>query len=109
LNGSRNEARGVEAIARVCAHLFEQLAACGFVITETLVEGDGALLVCDFTFRSRRWRPRATRTIHGATPFKFAPDGRIAYHRDYSDAAEELYAKLPLIRPVLRLLRKFVA
>jgi steroid delta-isomerase len=104
-----NEVRGVEAIARVYAHMFEQLDDCRFVITDTLAEGDGALLVWDFTFHIRRWRPRTTRTIHGATHVKFAPDGRIAYHRDYWDAADELYAKLPLIGPLLRMLRKFIA
>jgi steroid delta-isomerase len=104
-----NEVQGVEAIARVYARMFEQLEVCRFVIAGTLAEGDGALLVWDFTFRIRRWRPRTTRTIHGATHVKFAPDGRIAYHRDYWDAAEELYSKLPLIGSVLRLLRKFIA
>jgi steroid Delta-isomerase len=104
-----NEVRGTEAIARVYARMFEQLDGCRFVIAETLAEGDAALLVWDFTFRIRRWRLRAPRTIHGATHVRFAPDGRIAYHRDYWDAAEELYAKLPLIGPVLRMLRKFVA
>ena len=104
-----NEVRGVEAIARVYASMFEQLDDCAFVIAETLAEGDGALLVWDFTFRIRRWPLRTTRTIHGATHLKFAPDGRVAYHRDYWDAAEELYAKLPLIGPLLRMLRKLVA
>jgi steroid delta-isomerase len=104
-----NEVRGVEAIGRVYARMFEEVDDCRFVITETLAEGDAALLVWDFTFRIRRWRPATIRTIHGATHVKFAPDGKIAYHRDYWDAAEELYAKLPLIGPVLRMLRKFVA
>ena len=104
-----NEVRGAEAIARIYARMFEQLDDCRFVIAETLAEGDGALLVWDFTFRIKTWRPRMTRMIHGATHFKFAPDGRIAYHRDYWDAAAELYAKLPLIGPLLRTLRKFVA
>ena len=104
-----NEVRGVEAIARVYARMFEQLEECRFVIAETLAEGDGALLVWDFTFRIRRWRPRTVQTIHGASHLTFAPDGKVAYHRDYWDAAEELYAKLPLIGPVLRMLRKFIA
>ena len=104
-----NEVRGVEAIGRVYARMFEEVDDCRFVITETLAEGDAALLVWDFTFRIRRWRPATIRTIHGATHVKFAPDGKIAYHRDYWDAAEELYAKLPLIGPVLRMLRKLIA
>jgi steroid delta-isomerase len=64
------------------------------------------MLTWDMTFRIRRLRPRESRTIHGATHLKFDAAGRIAYHRDYWDAAEELYAKLPLIGPVMRWLRR---
>jgi steroid delta-isomerase len=104
-----NEVRGVAAIARVYAHMFTQLDECRFVITETIAEGESALLIWDFTFRSRRWRPREVQAIHGATHLKLTGDGKIAYHRDYWDAAGELYAKLPLIGPVLRFLRKTLA
>jgi steroid delta-isomerase len=104
-----NEVRGVAAIARVYAHMFEQLDECRFVITETIAEGESALLIWDFTFRSRRWRPREVQAIHGATHLKLTADGKIGYHRDYWDAAEELYAKLPLIGPVLRSLRRMLA
>ena len=104
-----NEVRGVAAITRVYAHMFEQLDACRFVITETIAEGERALLTWDFTFRSRRWRPRQVQAIHGASHIKLTADGKIRYHRDYWDAAEELYAKLPLIGPVLRYLRRKLA
>lgn len=100
-----NEVRGVAAIARIYAHMLEQLDECRFVITETVADGDGAVLIWDFTFRSRRWRPRHMWAIHGASHIKLTPDGKVGYHRDYWDAAEELYAKLPLIGPVLRFLR----
>ncbi len=104
-----NEVRGVAAIAHVYAHMFEQLDDCRFVITESIAEGESAVLIWDFTFRSRRWRPREVRDIHGATHLKLTADGKIGYHRDYWDAAEELYAKLPLIGPLSRFLRRKLA
>jgi steroid delta-isomerase len=33
-------------------------------------------------------------------------DGRIAQHRDYWDAAEELYEKLPVIGGLMRWMRR---
>ena len=36
---------------------------------------------------------------------KLAPDGRVRWHRDYWDAAGELYEKLPVIGAVMRWLR----
>jgi len=36
-----------------------------------------------------------TTVIQGASTMRFAADGRVVYHREYWDAAEERYAKLP--------------
>ena len=36
---------------------------------------------------------------------KLAPDGRVRWHRDYWDAAGELYEKLPVIGAVMRWLK----
>lgn len=104
-----NEVRGVRAVARVYARMFEQLDDCRFVIAETIAEGKSAVLVWNFTFRIRRWRLRGPKAIRGASHLRFTADGRIGYHRDYWDAAEELYAKLPLLGPVLRFLRRQLA
>ena len=104
-----NEVRGIAAIARVYEHMFAQLDDCRFVITETVADGECASLVWNFTFHIRRWRPRRMLAIHGTSLIKLTADGKVWYHRDYWDAAEELYAKLPLIGPVLRFLRRSLA
>ena len=38
-----------------------------------------------------------TLTVRGVTHLRFDADGRVVLHRDYWDAAEELYEKLLLI------------
>ncbi len=45
-------------------------------------------------------------TIHGGSHLRLAADGRIAEHRDYWDAAEELYEKLPGVRALMRWLKR---
>ena len=103
-----NEVRGAAELERVFAHMFETLHAPRFAILETIEEGDTALLVWNFDFRVRAWKPKVERRIHGTSMLRFAPDGRVAWHRDYWDAAGELYAHLPLIGPVVRALgRRF--
>lgn len=104
-----NDVRGTAEIARVFRHMFEQLADCRFVITETVVGDQGAMLVWDFTFRIRSWHPDETQTVHGVSHLRFAADGKVAYHRDYWDAAGELYAKLPVIGAVMRFLQRKLA
>ena len=101
-----NDARGVAEIQRIFARMFDHLADCRFAIREKVVDQSAALLTWDFTFRMRRYKPDTVQTIHGASHLKFDAEGRIVYHRDYWDTAEELYAKLPLIGPVMRYLKR---
>lgn len=104
-----NEVRGVAAIGRIFSRMFEQLENCRFAILETIVDANGTLLTWDMTFRMRRYRPDRVHHIHGATHLKFDTAGRIAYHRDYWDVAEELYEKLPVIGALMRWLRRRAA
>lgn len=104
-----NEVTGLSGIARIFGAMFEHLDDVRFTILDVIVDEGGAMLTWDMTYRVRKWRPHETQTIHGATHLRFAPDGRIGYHRDYWDAANELYAKLPLIGPVMRWLRRKLA
>ena len=45
-------------------------------------------------------------TVHGSSHLHLAADGRIAIHRDYWDAAEELYEKLPVLGALMRWLKR---
>ena len=101
-----NEVHGVPEIRRIFAQMFEHLDDCRFTFIDETVDERGAFLTWDMTFRIRRLSPGETRRIHGATHLVFAPDGRIACHRDYWDAAGELYAQLPLIGSVMRWLKR---
>lgn len=103
-----NEVQGLPAIERIFAHMFAQVDAPRFVVTQQLLQGEHAFLTWDFLFRMRRFA-REEQCIRGATHVRFAPDGRVAMHRDYWDAAEELYEKLPVLGGLMRLLKKAAA
>jgi steroid Delta-isomerase len=99
-----NEVRGAPAVARIFEHMFESLLEPRFVVHEALVQGDGVFLAWDFVFRMRR-APGVEQRIRGASHLRLADDGRIAWHRDYWDAAEELYEKLPVLGGLMRWLK----
>jgi hypothetical protein len=101
-----NEVRGIAAIQHIFTHMFEQVAAPRFIVTEKVVDANGAMLVWEFYFRMKLCRENKTQVIRGISHLKFDADGKVLYHRDYWDAAEELYEKLPLIGSVFRLLHK---
>jgi hypothetical protein len=48
-------------------------------------------------------------TIRGGTHLHFDAAGRVVLHRDYWDAAEELYEKLPLLGTLMRWLKRRAA
>jgi steroid delta-isomerase len=104
-----SEVEGIPAIAAVYARMFEHLDGVRFAVLETVIDAGGAMLTWDMDYRVRKWRPQEVQRIHGASHLKFSADGRIAYHRDYWDAANELYAKLPLVGPVMRYLKRRLA
>ena len=99
-----NEVQGVTAIERIFRHMFEQVGAPRFVVHDVLGNAEDAFMRWDFHFSARIFG--GEQTIRGATHFRFGADGRITEHRDYWDAAEELYAKLPLLGALMRWLRR---
>ncbi len=100
-----NEVRGIAAITGLFAHMFAQVDAPRFVVTTKIAQGSNAFITWDFLFRMKRFS-REEQRIHGATHLKFGADGRIEFHRDYWDAAEELYEKLPVLGGLMRVLKR---
>lgn len=104
-----NEVRGLHAIEDIFRRMYVPLIDPRFAVVNRIATDGQAMLEWDFHFRIRRYQPDVVRTVHGVSHLGFAEDGRIAYHRDYWDTAEELYAKLPLIGGVMRFLRSRVS
>ncbi len=101
-----NEVRGIEPIRRIFGHMFIQVLQPRFAVTEALQQGSQGFLTWEFTFRMKRFDTQSIQTVRGASHLRFAQDGRIEMHRDYWDAAEELYEKLPLVGALMRWLKR---
>ena len=100
-----NEVIGVVEIRRLFEHMFRQVDAPRFVVTTQVMQGDQAFLTWNFLFRMKRFS-NAEQCIRGATHLRFDADGKCCLHRDYWDAAEELYEKLPVLGGLMRALKK---
>jgi ketosteroid isomerase-like protein len=100
-----NAVQGLPAIQRIFGHMFVALDAPRFEIVDVIVQGEQCFLSWDFVFRMKRFR-RDEQRIHGSSHLHFGPDGRIVMHRDYWDAAEELYEKLPVLGGLMRWLKR---
>ncbi len=101
-----NEVRGLTEIEAIFAHMFKNVEQPHFVVQDRMAHGQQAFLTWDFRFRfhgSEAWQ-----TIHGATRLQFDAHGLVVEHRDYWDAAEELYEKLPVLGALMRWLKRRV-
>jgi|APGre2960657423_1045063.scaffolds.fasta_scaffold172305_1 ketosteroid isomerase-like protein len=104
-----NEVQGIDAIAAIFSHMFDALIQPRFVITQQVQQGEHCFVTWNFLFAMRKFEPNITQTIRGASHLVFRlEDGvwRVAVHRDYWDAAEELYEKLPMVGALMRWLKK---
>ena len=102
-----NEVRGIEAIRNLFAHMFRQVSEPRFVVTGQVADAGGAMLIWELHFRMGR---RGTaQVMRGVSHLRFAADGKVNYHRDYWDTAEELYMKLPGLGLLMRGLRRLLS
>lgn len=101
-----SEVHDLDAIRKVYAHMYETLESPRFVVHERVGEGRHGFLVWEMRFRFRSFRKDEDQVIRGVSHLRLADDGRIADHRDYWDAAEELYEKLPGVGALMRWLKR---
>ena len=101
-----NEVQGLPAIEHIFAHMFVALDTPHFIVTERIVQGQQCFLVWDFRFRFKRFDTQSWQTVRGGTHLVFNGQGLVTLHRDYWDAAEELYEKLPVVGGLMRWLKR---
>ncbi len=101
-----NNVRGTEKIAAVFDDMFKMVGQPESKVTDTAwsaASPDTAYIRWTFDYKVRG--KGAPMSVDGMTRVVFAPDGRVAEHIDYWDAAQGMYEHLPLIGGVLRWIR----
>lgn len=81
-------------------------AQARFVVTGQVLQGRQCFLTWEFHFSFKTYKPDSGQVIRGASQLLFSEQGLITRHRDYWDAAEDFYEKLPFLGSLLRWLKK---
>ena len=100
-----NDVTGVPAIQAIFAHMFVTLMEPRFVVTQQVCQGNQCFLTWEFRFYFRNYKVAHEQVILGASHLVLNESGQITVHRDYWDAAQELYEKLPLVGSLMRWLK----
>ena len=101
-----NAVQGLSAIKGIFEHMFDTLEKPHFVVTGQVLQGQQCFLTWEFRFSFKTFKQGIPQTILGASHLVFSDDGLVTLHRDYWDAAEELYEKLPVVGGLMRWLKK---
>ena len=101
-----NEVHGLAEVRAIFEHMYVALEQPRFVVTGRIVDGQQCFLTWNFEFYFKRFDTTALQTVRGGSHLKFTASGLVDYHRDYWDAAEELYEKLPWVGGLMRWLKK---
>lgn len=101
-----NDVTGLRPIVHIFEHMFIALNHPRFVVTGQVVQGAQCFLTWEFRFGFKNFKTGQEQVILGASHLVFSPHGQVTLHRDYWDAAEELYEKLPVVGGLMRWLKK---
>ena len=101
-----NDVTGVADISQIFSHMFVALATPRFVVRERILQGRQCFLTWEFHFAFRNFKRGQPQMILGSSHIVFSEAGLVDLHRDYWDAAEELYEKLPVIGSLMRWLKR---
>jgi len=97
-----NHLKGLASVRAVYQHMFDTLEHPRFVVTTTVSNGHQAFMTWDFLFKCRG----QAQQISGCTQFELNAQGLIVLHRDYWDAAQQVYEKIPVLGSVIRMIRR---
>lgn len=100
-----NQVAGVPAIQAIFAHMFDTLRQPRFVVTQQVRQGHQCFLTWEFRFYFSNYKVAQEQVILGASHLVLNDTGLITVHRDYWDAAQELYEKLPVVGGLMRWLK----
>jgi steroid Delta-isomerase len=103
-----NRVSSIEGIKRIFKHMFTQVHDPAFRVTKVICGEGDAILFWTFHFRFKGMGSKTSQTLEGVSHIAFDEQGLVTLHRDYWDAAEELYARLPVIGALMRGLQRMI-
>jgi ketosteroid isomerase-like protein len=101
-----NDVCGLADIQHIFRHMYQTLENPRFIITERIAQGQQCFLTWEFRFCFTGFKKGQEQCILGGTHLVLNSSGHITLHRDYWDAAGELYEKLPVVGSLMRWLKR---
>lgn len=103
------DVRGLAQVKRAFHAMFDDIEAPRFTLTHCACDGDTCFLRWHFTCRPRTIQRGHPWVCDGITEIRFGADGKIIEHLEHWDAGEQVYEKMPVLRTLIRLVKRRVS
>jgi len=96
-----NDVVGVDAIKTVFSHMFETTDKPSFIVNHYASKQEKLFIQWRFNFikNNKQWH------IDGTSVVTFNDNNQVKEHIDYWDPAEQIYAKIGLLKPIMNFLK----
>lgn len=99
-----SDVRGRTAIHGVFEHMFRLIGQPNFTVDTAACDGCRWLLAWQFQITAEG--KRRAYTFPGTSVIDFTPTGLVAQHIDHWDAGAHVYGRIPILGPVISLIRR---
>lgn len=103
------DTRGLANVKRVFHKVFEDIEDPRFTFTHSACDGDTCFLRWHFTCRPKTIKRGHPWICDGVTEVRFDAQGRVLEHIEHWDAGEQVYEKMPVLRAVIRWVKRRVS
>ena len=101
-----NEIRGLGPLRSYFDELYKNVLHCEFQFNETYIKDNSAIVIWNMLLTHKTLASAIPIEIAGSTQIRF--NNKIYFHRDYFDGGQMLYERLPVIGPIIRIIKKQV-
>jgi ketosteroid isomerase-like protein len=101
---------GREALRRYYEGLYANVTSIDFEFSELVGSGDHRAGTWTMTLAAKKLDGGKPFSVPGMSLFHFDPaSGLVAYHRDYFDLGAFIYERIPILRGIVRTIRRRLA
>jgi hypothetical protein len=97
---------GIDNLTVYFAGLYDNVSSISFDFEEVTSDKNSHFITWDMTLAHSKMNGGKPYIVPGVTHLKTNEEEQINYHRDYYDAGQMLYEQIPLIRNIIRLIKR---
>ena len=95
---------GIESFRNYCASIYENVQFCQFKFHDEFIKQESAMLTWTMAYEHPQLNGGHTIYVNGSTHIKF--DEKVFYHQDYVDGGALLYEHIPVLKRIIKFLKK---